>query len=69
MLERANKLFLQTANHIADNYAALFSKKDTLLITDHFKNSWDYANFDFPDKKILLVPPITTPGCGAADCS
>lgn len=55
VLERANKLFLQTANHIADNYAALFSKKDTLLITDHFKNSWDYANFDFPDKKILLV--------------
>lgn len=55
VLERANKLFLQTTNHIADNYAALFSKKDNLLITDHFKNSWDYASFDFPDKTILLV--------------
>ena len=53
VLERANKLFLQTTNHVADNYTALFSKKDNLLITDHFKSSWDYAGFDFPDKKIL----------------
>ena len=55
VLERANKLFLQSTNHIADNFTALFSKKSNLLITDHFKNTWDYANFDFPDKKILLV--------------
>ena len=55
VLERANRLFLQTTNHIADNFTALFAKKDNLLITDHFKNSWDYASFDFPDKRILLV--------------
>lgn len=55
VLERGNRLFLQTTNHIADNYAALFSKKGNLLITDHHKNSWDYANFSFEDKKIVLV--------------
>jgi len=55
VVERGNKLFLQVNNYIADNFSAFFSKKGSLLITDHHKNSWDYANFSFDDKKIILV--------------
>ena len=55
VIERGNRRFLQTNNYIADNYTALFAKKNNILITDHFKNSWDYIPFNFEDKKILLV--------------
>lgn len=55
VIERGNKRFLQSNNYIADNYSALFSKKGNLLITDHFKNNWDYVPFNFEDKKIFLV--------------
>ena len=55
VIERGNRRFLQGNNYIADNFAALFSKKNNILITDHFKNTWDYVPFNFEDKKILLV--------------
>ena len=55
VIERGNRRFLQTNNYIADNFAALFSKKGNLIITDHFKNTWDYVPFNFEDKRILLV--------------
>ncbi len=55
VIERGNRRFLQNNNYIADNFAALFSKKKNIIITDHFKNTWDYVPFDFADKKILLV--------------
>lgn len=55
VIERGNRRFLQNNNYIADNFAALFSKKNNIIITDHFKNTWDYVPFDFADKKILLV--------------
>ncbi len=55
VIERGNKRFLQTNNYIADNFTALFAKKDTLLITDHNKNTWDYVPFSFEDKKIFLI--------------
>ena len=55
VIERGNRRFLQSNNYIADNFAALFSKKGNIIITDHFKNSWDYVPFNFEDKKILLV--------------
>ena len=55
VIERGNRRFLQTNNYIADNFTALFAKKNNILITDHFKNSWDYIPFNFEDKKILLV--------------
>ena len=55
VLERGNKMFLGGENHIADNFAALFSKKDSLLLTNHAKNSWDYIPFDFPGKKVFIV--------------
>lgn len=55
VIERGNKRFLQINNYIADNFSALFSKKDNLIITDHTKNAWDYVPFSFEDKKIFLV--------------
>ena len=55
ILERANRRFLQTNNYLSDNYAALFSRKDNLLITDHNKMTWDYVPFSFEDKKIFLI--------------
>ena len=55
VIERGNRRFLQTNNYIADNFAALFAKKNNIIITDHFKNTWDYVPFNFEDKKILLV--------------
>ena len=55
VIERGNKRFLQVNNYIADNFTALFAKKDTLLITDHNKITWDYVPFSFEDKKIFLI--------------
>ena len=55
VVERANRLFLQQENHIADNFAAFFAQKGNFIVTDHSKNS--YTNFPIPfeDKTILLV--------------
>ena len=55
VIERGSRRFLQNNNYIADNFAALFSKKNNIIITDHFKNTWDYVPFNFEDKKVLLV--------------
>ncbi len=55
VIERGNRRFLQTNNYISDSFTALFAKKNNILITDHFKNTWDYVPFNFEDKKILLV--------------
>ena len=55
VIERGNRRFLQNNNYIADNFAALFSKKNNIIITDHFKNTWDYVPFNFEDKRVILV--------------
>lgn len=55
VMERGNRRFLQQENYLSDNYSALFSKKGNLLITDYFKNTWDYVPFNFADKKIFLI--------------
>ena len=55
VIDRANRRFLGGKNYIADNYAALFSKKGNLIITDHAKNLWDYVPFNFEGKKIFLI--------------
>ncbi|MCR4626320.1 MAG: galactokinase [Treponema sp.] len=64
VIERGNKLFLNAGNFLADNFSALYSKKGTLLLTDHSKASWQNIPFDFNDKVILLtdarVPRIST---------
>lgn len=55
VIERANRLFLQQNNYNSDTFSALFSKKGSLIVTDHTKNT--YCNFPVPfeDKKVLLV--------------
>jgi len=55
VIERGNKLFLNTGNYLADNFAALYSKEETLILTDHSKATWDYIPFNFPDKVVLLT--------------
>ena len=55
VIERGNRRFLQCGNFLSDNFSTMFSKKGNLLITDHFKNSWDYIPFNFEDKKIFLL--------------
>ncbi|MCI1209304.1 MAG: galactokinase [Treponema sp.] len=64
VIERANRLFLHTGNYLADNYASLYSKRDTVLLTDHAAATYEYIPFNFADKTILLVdarvPRIST---------
>lgn len=64
VLEKANKLFLGTENHKADNFAAIFSKENTLVLTDHAENSHVEIPFKFKDRLIVLtdarVPRIVT---------
>lgn len=55
VVERGNRRFLQSNNYLADNFSAMFAKKGNLIITDYFKNTWDYVPFNFEDKKILLI--------------
>lgn len=55
VIERGNRRFLHQTNYLSDNFSALFSKKGNFIITDHFKNSWDYIPNPFEDKKIFLV--------------
>jgi len=64
VIERANRLFLGNENYKADNFTAVFSKENSVILTDHAKNTYDILPFDFPDKTIVLtdarVPRITT---------
>lgn len=55
VIERGNKLFLEIDNHIADNFAAIFAKEDTVILTDHAKGTYDLLPFNFNDKVILLT--------------
>lgn len=56
VIERGNRLFLQTNNFIADNYSAFFSKKGCLVLTDHLKNSVENIENPFiNDRKMLLI--------------
>ena len=55
VLERGNRLFLKRNNFLSDNYAALFAKKGSLIITDYAKISWDYVPFNFPNRKIIIT--------------
>ncbi len=55
VIERGNRRFLSQNNYLSDNFSALFAKKGNFIITDHFKNSWDYIPNPFEDKKIFLV--------------
>ncbi len=64
VVERANKLYFGVTNHKADNFAPIFSKEGSLVLTDYSLNSCEVIPFPFDDKTIILtdarVPRITT---------
>lgn len=54
-IERGNKLFLNSENYNADNFAAIYSKEDHLILTDHAYPNYELIPFNFEDKVILLT--------------
>lgn len=55
VIERGNRIFLGQENHSADNFAALYSKKGCMIVTDHDKNSYENIKIPFSGNKIFLV--------------
>lgn len=64
VLDRANRNYYGTDNHLADTYAALFSKDGNLVLTDYAEKSYDNIPFKFDGYSIVLtdasVPRIVT---------
>ena len=64
VVERANKIYFGVVNHKADNFAAVYSKENSLVLTDYSTNTCDLIPFKFKDKTVILtdarVPRITT---------
>ena len=64
VLERANRQFLGLESFRSDNYTGIFSKENSLVLTDHTKNSYELVPFKFKDWSVILtdarVPRITT---------
>ncbi|MBD5403703.1 MAG: galactokinase [Treponema sp.] len=55
IIERGNRIFLGQENYNADNFAALYSQKGCMLVTDHDKNSYENIKIPFSDNTIFLV--------------
>ncbi|WP_242457130.1 galactokinase [Treponema zioleckii] len=55
ILSIANTDYYETDNHVADNYAAMYSKSGCVLLTNHEKRTYENIPFDFSEKAILLV--------------
>lgn len=55
VIERGNKIFLNTGNYIADIYTTLFAEENTCLVTDHSKNTHVTVPFNFQDCSIILT--------------
>ncbi len=55
ILDRGNRIFLKTGNLIADNFAALYSEPDSMILTDYGKQTYENIPFDFKGYKILLT--------------
>lgn len=64
VLERANKIFLGNENYKADNFTVVHSEEDSVVLTDHTKNTYDVIKVPFEEKTLVLtdarVPRITT---------
>lgn len=54
-IESGNRKFLKIHNRKADNYTALYSKKNSMILTDYTESSYEHIPFDFSDYTILLV--------------
>ncbi len=63
IMEKGNRNYLGTDNHMADTYAAVYSKKNSLVLTDYATKQAEVIPFKF-DKKVILtdanVPRIVT---------
>lgn len=63
IIEKANKIFLEIPNTVADNLVALYAKKNTLFITNYAHLDYDYIEYPFSDKLMILcdasVPRIS----------
>lgn len=63
VIERGNRRFLNQNNLLADNFTAIYSKPDSLVLTDYATNSFEIIPFHFDNKKLLLtdarVPRVT----------
>lgn len=64
VMDKANRNYYGTDNHLADTFSALFSEEKSLVLTDYSEKSWQNIPFDFAGKKIILtdasVPRIVT---------
>jgi galactokinase len=55
VIERANRLYLNSENYYADNFTAMYAQEGALVLTDHVHASYDIIPFDFPGKSIVLT--------------
>ncbi|MCI5524147.1 MAG: galactokinase, partial [Spirochaetia bacterium] len=64
IVEKANRQFLNSENRKADNFAAVYSKKNSVVVTDYSENSYKIIPFSFEDHTIILtdtgVPRVFT---------
>lgn len=54
-IEIGNRSVLGLEGHLADNFAALYSKAGNLILTDHAKRSYDLIPYPFKDMVIMLI--------------
>ncbi len=55
VLEKANRNFLKTDNLIADNFTALFSEPNSVVLTDYSKQTFEVIPLNFEGYKIILT--------------
>lgn len=54
IVEKGNRKFLGAQNYSSDFFAAIFSKENSLILTDHSSKTYEILPWNF-DKKILLI--------------
>ncbi len=64
IINKANRGFLGIDNHTADSFSTIYSRENSVVLTDYATKSYEVMPFDFQDKTILLtdasVPRIVT---------
>lgn len=55
VIERGNKIYLGGDNYLADNFTAIFSEENSLILTDHSKHTCQTIPFNFEGKSVLIV--------------
>ncbi len=64
VLEKANRVYFGIENHREDNYAAIYSKENSLILTDHNKAEYETVPYKFKSHVVVLtdtkVPRVVT---------